>query len=144
MGGNKGDERGVLQLGVENEEAEGTEVVSGEFHSLSNRDNGHVEGGGENRKDPFVKKVQGNKNGDLKCCSLISRKELPRTKRVKYDFQGRFCAIFFHDLFVYYLVQRWVDLAATWFYRKLVFASIGRRQCPFTSFRTFCINLILF
>ena len=29
MGGNKGDERGVLQLGVENEEAEGTEVVRG-------------------------------------------------------------------------------------------------------------------
>ena len=35
---------------------------------------------------------------------------------------------------MYILLQCWVDLAEIGFYRKLVVASIGRRQSPFTSF----------
>ena len=54
--------------------------------------------------------------------------------RVIYDLQGCFCAILFHDLFMYILLQCWVDLAAIGLYRKLVVSSIGRRQSPFTSF----------
>ena len=53
---------------------------------------------------------------------------------VIYDLQGCFCAILFHDLFMYILLQCWVDLAEIGFYRKLVVASIGRHQSPFTSF----------
>ena len=54
--------------------------------------------------------------------------------RVIYDLQGCFCAILFHDLFMYILLQCWVDLAEIGLNRKLVVASIGRRQSPFTSF----------
>ena len=66
--------------------------------------------------------------------NLQGMKEVtPDWKVWKYDLMGWYWVILFHDLFMYVLQLRLVDLAAKRWYTRRVLASIGRRQYPCTS-----------